>query len=44
MRQTQIAAANSDYARRIQELEMSVERADIVAGTAAYGIITINKE
>lgn len=44
MRQTQIGAANSDYARRIQELEMSVERADIVAGAAAYGIITINKE
>jgi hypothetical protein len=42
MRQSQIAAANADYARRIQELEIAVERADIVTGIAAYGQITIH--
>jgi len=43
MRQSQIAAANADYARRIQELEIAVERADIVTAIAAYGQITIHR-
>ncbi|MDY0362099.1 MAG: Swt1 family HEPN domain-containing protein [Desulforegulaceae bacterium] len=44
MRQSQIITAEADYARRIQELDIAVERADIVAGAVAYGIITILEE
>jgi ATP-dependent helicase HepA len=42
MRQSQIAAAEADYARRIQELDIAMERADITAGPVAYGIIKIS--
>ncbi len=42
MRQAQIDAAEADYARRIQELEIAVERADITAQPVAYGVIHIN--
>ena len=41
MRQAQIDAAEADYARRIQELEIAMERADITYQPVAYGIITI---
>ncbi|MFW5872060.1 MAG: hypothetical protein ACOCUT_03040, partial [bacterium] len=41
MRQSQIDAAEADYARRSQELDISAERADIVAVPVAYGIIQI---
>jgi hypothetical protein len=44
MRRSQIAAAEADYARRIQELDIAVERADIVAGPVAYGVIEISEE
>jgi ATP-dependent helicase HepA len=42
MRRSQIAAAEADYARRIQELDIALERADIVAGPVAYGVIHIS--
>lgn len=44
MRQSQIAAAEADYARRIQELDIALERADIVAGPVAYGVIHVSME
>jgi hypothetical protein len=41
MRQSQISTAESDYARRIQDLDIAVERADVTAHPIAYGIINI---
>ena len=41
MRQAQIAAAEADYARRIQELDIAMERADITAQPVAYGVISV---
>ena len=41
MRQAQIDAAEADYARRIQELDIAMERADITAQPVAYGVIHI---
>ncbi|NWH05626.1 DEAD/DEAH box helicase [Desulfobacter latus] len=42
MRRSQIATAEADYARRIQELDIALEKADIVADPVAYGVIMIN--
>ena len=42
MRQSQIAAAEADYARRIQDLDIAMERADVTAQTVAYGVIHID--
>jgi hypothetical protein len=42
MRRSQIAAAEADYTRRIQELDIALERADIVAGPVAYGVLHIS--
>ncbi len=41
MRQSQIDSAEADYARRIQELDIAMERADITAGPVAYGILYV---
>lgn len=41
MRQAQITAAEADYARRIQELDIAMERADIIASPVAYGILHV---
>lgn len=41
MRQSQISAAEADYARRIQDLDIAIERAEITAEPVAYGIIQI---
>ena len=41
MRQSQIAAAEADYARRIQDLDIAMERADVIAEPVAYGILHI---
>lgn len=41
MRQSQIASAEADYARRIQDLDIAIERADIIAEPVAYGVIHI---
>ena len=43
MRQSQIAAAEADYARRIQELEIAMEKADVVAELVGFGILRIEK-
>jgi len=41
MRQSQISAAEADYARRIQDLDIAMERADLTAGVVAYGILIV---
>ncbi len=41
MRQAQISAAEADYARRIKDLDIAMERADITAEPVAYGVIQI---
>lgn len=41
MRYSQIASADSDYARHIQELDIAMERADVIAEPVAYGVILI---
>jgi len=43
MRRSQIESAEADYARRIQELDIAVERADIIAAPVAYGIIFVER-
>ena len=43
MRRSQIAAAEADYNRRDQALESAVERADLIAETVAYGVLTIEE-
>lgn len=43
MRRSQIADAETDYARRIQELDIAVERADIIASPVAYGILHVER-
>jgi len=42
MRQSQIDSAEADYARRIQELDIAIERADITAQPVAYGVIQVD--
>ncbi|MHB9068758.1 MAG: DEAD/DEAH box helicase [Sedimentisphaerales bacterium] len=42
MRQSQIAVAEADYARHIQDLDIAMERADVIANPVAYGIINVN--
>lgn len=41
MRQSQISSAEADYARRIQDLDIAMERADVIAEPVAYGVIHI---
>ena len=41
MRRSQIAAAEADYARRIQELDIAMERADVTAQLVAYGVLFV---
>lgn len=41
MRQSQISAAEADYARRIQDLEIAMEKAEITTEPVAYGVIQI---
>ena len=43
MRRSQIAAAEADYARRIQELDIAMERAEVTAGPVAYGVIHVEE-
>jgi len=43
MRQSQIAAAEDDYARRMQEIEMAMERVDLTAQPVGYGILRIER-
>jgi ATP-dependent helicase HepA len=39
MRKSQITIAEADYARRIQNLDIAMERADVTAGPVAYGVL-----
>ncbi|MEA3544567.1 MAG: SNF2-related protein, partial [Thermodesulfobacteriota bacterium] len=41
MRQSQITTADADYARHIQELDIAMERADVISGPVAYGVINV---
>ncbi|MBF0238128.1 MAG: DEAD/DEAH box helicase family protein [SAR324 cluster bacterium] len=41
MRQSQIVSAEADYVRRIQDLDIAVERADIIAELVACGILYV---
>jgi len=41
MRQSQIDSAEADYARRIQELDISIERADIITEPVVYGSLKV---
>ncbi|MFZ4703310.1 MAG: helicase-related protein, partial [Candidatus Methylumidiphilus sp.] len=43
MRQSQITTADADYARHIQDLDIALERADVIAEPVAYGIMYIEK-
>ncbi len=43
MRQSQIDRAEADFARRVQELDIALERADVVADVVAYGVIHVDK-
>lgn len=43
MRRQQIANAEADYNRRIQELEEGTEKADITAELVAYGILDVKE-
>ena len=43
MRRSQIAAADADYARRIEELESAMEQVDIVAERVVYGVLDIEE-
>lgn len=43
MRQSQIAAAEADYSRRLQELDRAMESADVVTEPVAYGTLIIEE-
>ena len=43
MRRSQIATADADFLRRIQKLDIAVERAEITAGPVAYGVIQVDE-
>lgn len=43
MRRSQIAAAESDYARHLSEVDLAAERADIIAYRVAFGIIEVER-
>lgn len=42
MRQSQIAVAEADYDRRIQELDIALEKVDILTNPVAYGVIHVS--
>lgn len=43
MRQSQISAAEADYSRHIQDLDIAMERTDITAEPVAYGILYVER-
>ena len=43
MRESQIASAEADYKRRIQELDAAMEKADITTELVAYGILEVEE-
>ena len=44
MRRSQIDSAEADYARRIQELDRAIERADVVHEPVGYGVLIVEEE
>ncbi len=44
MRRSQITNAEADFARRVQDLDIAVERAEITAGVVMHGILTVEVE
>ena len=42
MRQSQIHSAETDYSRRVQDLDIAAERADIISDPVAYGVMHIS--
>lgn len=42
MRHSQIATAEADYARRIQDLDIAMERSEVTAELVAYGVIQVD--
>ncbi|MCY4552031.1 MAG: SNF2-related protein [Candidatus Poribacteria bacterium] len=44
MRHSQIDAAEADYARRLQDLDIAMEKAELTAEPIAYGLIRIKRE
>ena len=44
MRQSQIDSAEADYARRVEELNKAIERADVVHEPVAYGVLIVEEE
>ncbi len=43
MRQSQITAAEADYARRIQELDIAMERAELISDPVAHGVLIVEQ-
>ena len=43
MRRSQIDSAESDFTRRIQELDRAIERADVVHEPVAYGVLIVEE-
>jgi ATP-dependent helicase HepA len=43
MRQSQISAAEADYARRVQQIDIAMERSEITAEPVAFGIMRVEK-
>ncbi len=41
MRRSQIDNAEADYARRIQELDMAIEKAELTLDVVAYGVLQV---
>ena len=44
MRQSHIDSADGDYARRIEDFDRAMKRADIIAEPVAYGILNIGEQ
>ena len=44
MRRAQIDAAEADYARHLQQLDIAAEQADVIASPVAYGVIRVTEE
>jgi hypothetical protein len=44
MRASQIASANYDYNKRLQEIEIKAERADIITNHLINGILIVKEE
>ncbi len=44
MRQSQIVSAEGDYARRVQELKIAMEKAEVTSRPVAYGVIQVEED